>query len=74
MASALREVTILLLGVKAALGILCPALAILQFTEDMEKTQLRATKLARGLWHMACRRGGGRWACSARPKRSLRAN
>lgn len=62
MVTELREVTILLLEAKAALGILCPALAILQLTEDVKKIQLRATKLAMVLWHMACRRGGGNWA------------
>lgn len=52
MARTLREITILL-GAEAALGIVGPALAILQFKKDVEKIQLRATKLARGIGHMA---------------------
>lgn len=57
-ANTLREVTILF-GVEAALGILGPALAILQFKKDVENIQLRDTKLARGIGHMACKDGMG---------------
>lgn len=73
MASTLRDVTILLLGAEAALGILCPALAILQFKKDVEKVQLRATKSARGLGHMAYKEGWREPGLFCQAKRSLRA-
>lgn len=73
MASTLGEVTIRLLGAEAALGIPCPALVILQFKKDVEKIQLRATKVARGLGHMAYKEGWRELGLFSQAKRSLRA-
>lgn len=57
---------------EAALGILCPALATLQFKKDV-KIQLRATKTARGPGHMAYKEGWRELGLFSQAKRSLRA-
>lgn len=48
-------------------------MAILQFKKDVEKNQLRATKMARGLGHMAYKEGWRELGLFSKAKRSLRA-
>lgn len=73
MASTLGEVIILLLEAKAALGTLCPALAILQFKKDVEQIQQKATKLVRGPGQVAYKEGWRELGSFSQAKRSLRA-